>query len=113
MDPTSIRNVNALDGLTVTQAPTLFFEFHGSPSGVEEDAQSDKEIAAEFNGSEFQWTVDEGARRKLWQARHNSHWAVLAVNAGKRTVSTDTAVPLFKLNIGPSCRWKFSLFNSY
>lgn len=97
MDPTSIRNVNALDGLTLTEAPTLFFEFHGSPRGVAEDAQSVKEIVAEFSGSEFQWTVDESARRKLWQARHNSHWAALAANPGKRTVSTDTAVPLSKL----------------
>ena len=97
LDPASIKHVNKHDGLTLKEAPTLFFEFHGSPKGVEEEAQSVKEIVNEFNGSDFEWTSDEAARRKLWQARHNFHWAVVANNPGKRTVSTDTAVPLSKL----------------
>ena len=97
LDPSSISHVNKHDQLTLKEAPTLFFEFHGSPKGVEEDAQTVKEIVKEFNGSDFEWTTDESARRKLWQARHNFHWAVVANNPGKRTVSTDTAVPLSKL----------------
>jgi D-lactate dehydrogenase (cytochrome) len=75
----------------------LLFEFHGSPRGVEEDAQAVKEIVEEFGGSEFEWTSEEGARRKLWQARHNAYWANIAANPGKRAVSTDAAVPLSKL----------------
>jgi D-lactate dehydrogenase (cytochrome) len=97
LDAQSIKNVNAHDGLTLTEAPTLFFEFHGSPQGVQEDASSVKEIVAEFGGSEFEWTTDEDARRKLWQARHNAYWAGIAANPGKRAVSTDAAVPLSKL----------------
>jgi D-lactate dehydrogenase (cytochrome) len=81
----------------LTEMPTLFFEFHGSPAGVAEDAQSVKEIVEDFGGSEFEWTSDEGARRKLWQARHNAYWAGIAANPGKRAVSTDAAVPLSKL----------------
>ena len=72
LDAKCIKNVNAHDGLTLTEMPTLFFEFHGSPAGVAEDAQSVKEIVEDFGGSEFEWTSDEGARRKLWQARHLS-----------------------------------------
>ena len=79
------------------EAPTLFFEFHGSPQGVQEDAQSVKDIVGEFNGSDFEWTADESARRKLWQARHNAYWAGIAANPGMRAVSTDAAVPLSKL----------------
>jgi len=97
LDAKCIKNVNAHDGLTLTEMPTLFFEFHGSPAGVAEDAQSVKEIVEEFGGSEFEWTSDEGARRKLWQARHNAYWAGIAANPGKRAVSTDAAVPLSKL----------------
>jgi D-lactate dehydrogenase (cytochrome) len=97
LDAQSIKNVNAHDGLTLTEAPTLFFEFHGSPQGVQEDASSVKEIVAEFGGSEFEWTTDEDARRKLWQARHNAYWASISANPGKRAVSTDAAVPLSKL----------------
>jgi D-lactate dehydrogenase (cytochrome) len=92
-----IKNVNAHDGLTLAEVPTLFFEFHGSPQGVQEDANSVKDIVEEFGGSDFEWTTDEGARRKLWQARHNAYWAGIAANPGKRAVSTDAAVPLSKL----------------
>jgi D-lactate dehydrogenase (cytochrome) len=81
----------------LAEVPTLFFEFHGSPQGVAEDAASVKEIVEEFGGSDFEWTTDEGARRKLWQARHNAYWAGIAANPGKRAVSTDAAVPLSKL----------------
>ena len=97
LDAQCIKNVNAHDGLKLTEVPTLFFEFHGSPQGVQEDANSVKDIVEEFGGSEFEWTTDEGARRKLWQARHNAYWAGIAANPGKRAVSTDAAVPLSKL----------------
>ena len=97
LDAQCIKNVNAHDGLTLTEVPTLFFEFHGSPQGVQEDANSVKDIVEEFGGSEFEWTTDEGARRRLWQARHNAYWAGIAANPGKRAVSTDAAVPLSKL----------------
>jgi D-lactate dehydrogenase (cytochrome) len=97
LDAACIKNVNAHDGLTLAEVPTLFFEFHGSPQGVQEDASSVKDIVEEFGGSDFEWTTDEGARRKLWQARHNAYWAGIAANPGKRAVSTDAAVPLSKL----------------
>jgi D-lactate dehydrogenase (cytochrome) len=98
LDAKCIKNVNSHDGLNLSEMPTLFFEFHGSPQGVAEDAQSVKEIVEEFGGSEFEWTADEGARRKLWQARHNAYWAGIAAHPGKRAVSTDAAVPLSKLS---------------
>lgn len=98
LDAKCIKNVNSHDGLNLSEMPTLFFEFHGSPVGVAEDAQSVKEIVEEFGGSEFEWTADEGARRKLWQARHNAYWAGIAAHPGKRAVSTDAAVPLSKLS---------------
>ena len=65
LDAKCIKNVNSHDGLSLAEVPTLFFEFHGSPQGVAEDAQSVKNIVEEFGGSEFAWSTDEGARRKL------------------------------------------------
>ncbi len=97
LDAKSIRNVNAYDQMTLSELPTLFFEFHGSPVSVEEDSQAVKVITKEFNGSEFTWTADEGERRKLWRARHNAHWANFAANPGKRELSTDIAVPISRL----------------
>jgi D-lactate dehydrogenase (cytochrome) len=83
--------------LKLEEVPTLLFEFHGTPSSVAEDAQLVQEIAREFNGSNFEWTIDETERRKLWQARHNAYWAGIAAHPGKRAISTDAAVPLSKL----------------
>lgn len=97
LDAKCIRNLNNHENLSLRELPTLFFEFHGSLRGVEEDAHSVQAIIADFNGSDFEWTVDEGQRRKLWQARHNAHWAGLAAYPGKRGVSTDMAVPLSQL----------------
>ena len=97
LDAQCIKNVNAHDGLNLEEAPTLLFEFHGSPRSVEEDAQLVQEIAADFGGTNFEWTSEEGARRKLWQARHNAYWAGIAAYPGKRAISTDAAVPLSKL----------------
>jgi D-lactate dehydrogenase (cytochrome) len=97
LDAKCIRNVNIHDGLSLQEAPTLLFEFHGSPRSVEEDANTVQQIAQEFRGTNFEWTSDEGERRKLWQARHNAYWAGIAAHPGKRAISTDAAVPLSKL----------------
>lgn len=94
LDPNCIRNINSYSNLTLEASPTLFFEFHGSPKGVEEDARATQEIVAEFGGTDFEWSTDEGARRKLWEARHHVHWASIAAHPGKRGVSTDSVVPL-------------------
>lgn len=97
LDATTIRYVNAHASMDMQETPTLFFEFHGSPIGVEEDAKSVREIVAEFNGTDFEWTTDEAARRKLWRARHDAYWASIAAHPGKRGLSTDMAVPISKL----------------
>lgn len=97
LDAQCIKNVNAYDDLNLAAVPTLLFEFHGTPRSVEEDAHTVQEIAAEFGGTNFEWSSDEGARRKLWQARHNAYWAGTSAHPGKRAVSTDAAVPLSKL----------------
>src|SRR5487761_2770351 len=97
LDAKCIRNLNAYDSMSLTELPTLFFEFHGTPKSVEEDAMAVQEIVADFGGTEFEWTSDESERRKLWKARHNAHWAAVAAHPGKKSVSTDMAVPLSKL----------------
>jgi D-lactate dehydrogenase (cytochrome) len=97
LDATCIRNVNAYNSMSLSEMPTLFFEFHGTPKSVLDDAQAVQEIIVDFGGSDFEWTSDESQRRKLWQARHSAHWAMIAAHPGKKGVSTDMAVPLTQL----------------
>ena len=94
LDAASVRAVNAYEGTDLTEAPSLFFEFHGTPASVKEQAEEAHAVVADFGGSDFMWTADEGERRKLWHARHNAYPAGLAAVPGARSLTTDVAVPL-------------------
>jgi D-lactate dehydrogenase (cytochrome) len=76
---------------------TLFFEFHGSPAAVEEQAELVKSISDDFGGGGFQWTANTDERNKLWQARHDAYYAAMAMAPGKRGIATDACVPISKL----------------
>jgi len=78
-------------------APTLFLEFHGSPAGVREQAQTVEGIAAEHGGAGFQWATRPEDRSRLWQARHDALYAALALRPGARAWSTDVCVPISRL----------------
>ena len=82
LDPAAIRAVNAHDDLAEPEAYTLFLEFHGGPRSVAEQVESVKEIAAGHGGGEFHWTSTTDERNKLWRARHNAYFAVVATAAG-------------------------------
>ena len=51
------------------EKPTLFFEFHGSESGLEQQTELVKEIADMNEGSDFSWTSQQEDRNRLWTAR--------------------------------------------
>ena len=78
-------------------APTLFFEFHGTPAGVAEQAGTVKEIAKDFDGADFQWATTPEARNRLWQARHDAFYAALALRPGAKAIVTDVCVPISRL----------------
>ena len=94
LDAPSIRAVNAYEGTELPEAPSLFFEFHGTPASVQEQAEEAHMVVSEFGGSDFTWTADEGERRRLWHARHNAYPAGIAAMPGARSLTTDAAVPL-------------------
>ena len=85
-----------LEGLE--SMPTLFFEFHGTPNAVREQAQQAEEIAGGFDGRGFRWAIDTAERNKLWQARHDALWAGLALKPGYQGIVTDVIVPISLLN---------------
>ncbi len=97
LDEVQIDAVNRHSNLSHTVLPTLFFEFHGSPRGVEEHARSAAEIADGNGGQEFRWATEAGERHTLWQARHEVYFADLALRPGARVMSTDVCVPISRL----------------
>ena len=97
LDAHAVRAVNRHDKLTLTEAPMLLMEFHGSEASVAEQAATVQEIAGEFSGSGFQWATTPEERTKLWTARHHAYFAGAQMKPGCRTVSTDTCVPISRL----------------
>lgn len=97
LDELAIDAVNRYAGLDTPLQPALFFEFHDSPRGVQEQATATAKIASEHGGQEFRWATGAGERKKLWQARHETYFAALALRPGARVMSTDVCVPLSRL----------------
>ncbi|ARY18587.1 FAD-binding oxidoreductase [Brucella melitensis] len=77
--------------------PYLFVEFHGTESGVGEQAELFGEIAAGHGGGAFQWTHDAEERDRLWRARHEAYLASFLLRPGRKGVSTDVCVPISRL----------------
>ncbi len=98
MDEVHLDAINRYARLDYAVAPTLFFEFHGaSESSVAEQAESVRDIAREHGGSDFRWTATPEERARLWRARHDAHFAALALRPGARSWATDVCVPISAL----------------
>jgi D-lactate dehydrogenase (cytochrome) len=97
LDEVQVRASNAYSKLTLRETPTLFLEFHGTEASVSEQAQRFGEIAAEFGGGPSEWTTRPEERTRLWQARHDAYWSMIALRPGAKGFSTDVCVPISRL----------------
>ncbi|HEY8359406.1 MAG TPA: FAD-linked oxidase C-terminal domain-containing protein [Ramlibacter sp.] len=97
IDVNTVRMVNAHSKLGLREEPMLLMEFHGSPAGVKEQAETVQEIASEFGGNAFEWAATPEERTRLWTARHNSYFAAVQSRPGCKVISTDTCVPISRL----------------
>src|SRR5574343_307842 len=97
IDRHTVRMVNAYARLGLPEQPMLLMEFHGSPAGVQEQAQTVQELAHGHGGQSFEWAVTPEERTRLWTARHNAYFAAIQSTPGCRAISTDTCVPISKL----------------
>ena len=97
IDANSVRMVNAHSKLDLREETMLLMEFHGSPAGVKEQAETVQQIADEWGGKAFEWAVTPEERTRLWTARHNAYFAAVQSRPGCRAISTDTCVPISRL----------------
>jgi D-lactate dehydrogenase (cytochrome) len=75
----------------------LLLEFHGTDSGVKEQAERFGEIAEDLGGGPFTWATQAEERTKLWQARHDAYWACFTLRPGTKAIATDICVPISRL----------------
>jgi D-lactate dehydrogenase (cytochrome) len=97
LDANTIRMVNNHSKLALREGAMLLMEFHGSPTGVQEQVDTVQTIASEHGGQTFEWARTPEARTKLWTARHSAYFAGIQSRPGCQAITTDTCVPISRL----------------
>ncbi|KAK9480291.1 D-lactate dehydrogenase [Lipomyces japonicus] len=84
---------------TWKEAPTLFFKFGGSKSGVKEQISQTKQITKKYHSQSFEFARNADEREELWEARKQALWSSLALGSDKDSCwTTDIAVPVSRLS---------------
>ena len=97
LDDVQMRAVNRWSKLDYPEITTLFFEFHGTPTYVEEQVATVRELASANGGGEFSWSNLPEERSKLWKARHEAYYAAVNMRPGAVGWATDVCVPISRL----------------
>lgn len=80
------------------EAPTLFFKFSGTESGVKEQIGLVKGMAKAAGSQSFEFARNEEEKAELWSARKEALWSTQAMaKEGDRVWTGDVAVPLSRL----------------
>ncbi|XP_062968271.1 probable D-lactate dehydrogenase, mitochondrial isoform X4 [Cynocephalus volans] len=82
LDDVAMDACNRYSKLNCAVAPTLFLEFHGSEQALAEQLQRTEEITRNNRASHFSWAKEAEERSRLWAARHNAWYAILALRPG-------------------------------
>jgi D-lactate dehydrogenase (cytochrome) len=97
VDEVQMQALNKFSDLGLAERPTLFFEFHGTEAGVAEQIEMVRSISDDFGGTDFDWASRPEDRNKLWQARHDAHYANMQLRPGAKAWPTDVCVPISRL----------------
>ena len=97
LDTLVVKALNNYSKLDLPEGPLLLLEFQGSDASVAEQAETFGMLAEEEGGTGYQATATLEERNKLWQARHDAYWAMLALRPGCKAVATDVCVPISRL----------------
>ncbi|KAF8471983.1 hypothetical protein BDZ91DRAFT_716954 [Kalaharituber pfeilii] len=94
----SVVNRSGITGRKWKESPTLFFKFSGTKASVQDNIASVQRIAKLHNAGKFEFAQSIDEQIKLWSARKESLWSMLALcEKGQEVWSTDVAVPLSRL----------------
>ena len=99
LDEDTIKAVNHVSKLGFAEKPTLFLEFHGTATSVDEQVNIAKEIMTANGGENFKWAEKPEDRTALWQARHDAALSISSYATGTRQWWTDVCVPISKLAV--------------
>lgn len=69
LDAANIRSINTYSKTSLREADSLFLEFHGSETGVQEQAAMVQAIATSHGGQDFQWATQPEDPTRMWNAR--------------------------------------------
>jgi len=97
LDALQVEMINKYSNLNHQHKPTLFLEFHGTAESVNEQVDMFSGIADGLGGGEIVWEKTTEARNKLWKARHDAYYAMLAWRTGCQGIATDACVPISRL----------------
>jgi len=97
LDEVQVDAINRYSDFDYALKPTLFFEFHGTAAGVAEQIETVRAISDDFGGRDFDWASRPEDRNKLWQARHDAHYANMQLRPGAKAWPTDVCVPISRL----------------
>lgn len=101
LDDIQMKCINA-SGTTKrswNEAPTLFFKFTGTPSGVKEQIGMVQKLAKNASSKTFEFAKNDAEATELWSARKEALFSVIAMkrNPDDHVWTTDVAVPIGKL----------------
>lgn len=101
LDDVQMKCINA-SGTTSRQwkeAPTIFFKFTGTPTGVKEQIRLVQNLASSAQAKSFEFARGEEEMASLWSARKEALWSVMAMRRSPEdhVWTTDVAVPMSRL----------------
>ncbi|MEM8484340.1 MAG: FAD-linked oxidase C-terminal domain-containing protein [Bacteroidota bacterium] len=103
LDGLMMQGMNLYSNLQYPEQPTLFLEFNGSPSEVDDQVRAfrqlaDRTVNPDAIGDGFEQAATPAERERLWHARHHAYHSSIALRPGCQVMSSDVCVPMSKLN---------------
>eukprot|EP01133_Synstelium_polycarpum_P006771 gene6771-7870_t len=98
MDDLMMKAVNMSNDTSYDEAPTLIFEFTGSPSAISEQIAKVQAISVNNSSKLFKFATTDEEREKLWFARKVALWSSTVLRPNSEVLITDVCVPLSRLS---------------